>query len=427
MQYDTITNQLQNDQGKLILGSRNYELTNHLGNVLAVISDKKILNGSTFEADIVSANDYYPFGMTIESRSFNGNYRFGFQGQESEKELFGGNGSFFKYRISDNRLGRFFSIDPLASKYPWNSTYAFSENKLIAFRELEGLEAHGSFVKKDEDGVVLDVIYQGDEIRVQTPHGYEIVDHHKAPTTTVMAVNVASGFSLGGGGLYGRLAGGLHAGIANDNNGNIMLYSSTEHFLDGVWDSKGGNAQNGEWAGGVDGDLIDLEGGYVKGDFMDYLNTTDITVDVGPFSISFAYKNHHDFWTFNQPDGIKLSVSAGWGYAITSAQTDANFYMILNEYKDFPKLLDAYTKLQKKTGMYGNYNKYGHDVGYAADIIGEFRYNKDTNLYRYHLYQTLDGVRKGDVDTGIDFNRKKIRKDKFGNDVYGYESTNMNP
>ena len=31
----------KDDYGKLILGSRNYELTNHLGNVLAVISDKK--------------------------------------------------------------------------------------------------------------------------------------------------------------------------------------------------------------------------------------------------------------------------------------------------------------------------------------------------------------------------------------------------
>jgi len=132
---------LQNDQGKLILGSRNYELTNHLGNVLAVISDKKILLDSVFQADVISANDYYPFGMTIESRSFSSEeYRFGFQGQESEKELFDGNGSFFKYRISDNRLGRFFSIDPLASKYPWNSPFAFSENKLINGRELEGLE-----------------------------------------------------------------------------------------------------------------------------------------------------------------------------------------------------------------------------------------------------------------------------------------------
>lgn len=38
-------------------------------------------------------------------------------------------------------VGRFFNIDPLAEKYTHNSTYAFSENRVIDARELEGLEA----------------------------------------------------------------------------------------------------------------------------------------------------------------------------------------------------------------------------------------------------------------------------------------------
>ncbi|MFZ6008822.1 MAG: hypothetical protein ACOYXT_00625 [Bacteroidota bacterium] len=38
-------------------------------------------------------------------------------------------------------IGRFFSIDPLAEKYYYNSPYAFSENKVVAHRELEGLES----------------------------------------------------------------------------------------------------------------------------------------------------------------------------------------------------------------------------------------------------------------------------------------------
>src|SRR5690606_37855870 len=68
-------------------------------------------------------------------------YWFGFQGQEAENEIWGeGNASFYKYRISDNRLGRFFSVDPLAAQYPHNSTYAFSENRVIDGVELEGLE-----------------------------------------------------------------------------------------------------------------------------------------------------------------------------------------------------------------------------------------------------------------------------------------------
>lgn len=42
--------------------------------------------------------------------------------------------------MHDPRLGRFFAVDPLAPKYPHNSPYAFSENRLIDGIELEGLE-----------------------------------------------------------------------------------------------------------------------------------------------------------------------------------------------------------------------------------------------------------------------------------------------
>ena len=42
--------------------------------------------------------------------------------------------------MHDPRIGRFFAVDPLAPEYPHNSPYAFSENSVIAFVELEGLE-----------------------------------------------------------------------------------------------------------------------------------------------------------------------------------------------------------------------------------------------------------------------------------------------
>ena len=47
----------------------------------------------------------------------------------------------FKYRMDDPQIGWFWSIDPLASKYVYNSTYAFSENKVTSNVELEGLES----------------------------------------------------------------------------------------------------------------------------------------------------------------------------------------------------------------------------------------------------------------------------------------------
>ena len=68
-------------------------------------------------------------------------YRCGFQGQEKDDEIKGEGNSFnYKYRMHDPRVGRFFAVDPLADKYPHNSPYAFSENRIIDGIELEGLE-----------------------------------------------------------------------------------------------------------------------------------------------------------------------------------------------------------------------------------------------------------------------------------------------
>ncbi len=120
------------------VGDRRYELTEHRGNVLAVVSDLKNSKG---EASVKEAHNYDPFGMKMDERSIVGDYRFGFQGQESEgADLWGGNNSFFKFRLSHNAIGRFFAVDPLTKDYPHNSPYAFSENRLIDARELEGLE-----------------------------------------------------------------------------------------------------------------------------------------------------------------------------------------------------------------------------------------------------------------------------------------------
>ena len=68
-------------------------------------------------------------------------YRYGFQGQEKDDEIKGeGNSLNYTFRMHDPRVGRFLSIDPLAKKYPHNSPYAFSENRVIDGIDLEGSE-----------------------------------------------------------------------------------------------------------------------------------------------------------------------------------------------------------------------------------------------------------------------------------------------
>jgi putative chitinase len=80
--------------------------------------------------------------MLMPGRSYNSaEYRYGFNGQEKDDEVYGsGNSYAFEYRMHDPRLGRFLSIDPLAATYPWNSPYAFAENRVIDGKDLEGLE-----------------------------------------------------------------------------------------------------------------------------------------------------------------------------------------------------------------------------------------------------------------------------------------------
>lgn len=134
----------------LLRGKKRYEISNHLGNVLAVVQDRKRAidannNGikDYYIPYIVETHDYYAYGSLMEGRGFSSEgYRFGFQGQENENDISGNKGghSNYKFRISDNRLGRFFAVDPLSPDYPWYAPYQFAGNSTIAFSELEGLE-----------------------------------------------------------------------------------------------------------------------------------------------------------------------------------------------------------------------------------------------------------------------------------------------
>ncbi|WNJ21552.1 hypothetical protein [Pontibacter sp. G13] len=135
--------------GTFSLGHKRFEGTNHLGNVLSVFSDRKLqipapgmqyVDGYT--AEIYGYSDYFPFGMLMPGRNGQRDgYRYGFQGQETDDEVYGkGNAVSYKYRVHDARIGRFLSIDPLAPEYPFYSPYAFSGNRVIDAVELEGLE-----------------------------------------------------------------------------------------------------------------------------------------------------------------------------------------------------------------------------------------------------------------------------------------------
>lgn len=131
---------------------------NHLGNVLQVVTDRKLAqdNGEFdietytytsatpdgiidfFTSDVVSQSDYYPFGMMLPGRnSSEDEYRYGFNGMEMDDEVSGeGNSYDFGARFYNPRVGRFLKIDNYPK--PYHSPYIFAANTPIIGIDING-------------------------------------------------------------------------------------------------------------------------------------------------------------------------------------------------------------------------------------------------------------------------------------------------
>jgi hypothetical protein len=122
------------------IGLRNYELTDHLGNVTITLTDRKFLYSGYYSPDIQSVADYYPFGYPMPDRAkYLESYRFGFNGQESDNEVYGDKQSytadFWQY---DTRLGRRWNIDPKGN--PWESPYSTFAGNPVLFKDVLGAD-----------------------------------------------------------------------------------------------------------------------------------------------------------------------------------------------------------------------------------------------------------------------------------------------
>jgi len=125
-----------------------FEHVNHLGNVLATVSDRRtpISAGGThidyYEADVTTATLYYPYGMEMKSyQADSSGYRYGFNGQERDDEVAGtGNSYTAEFWQYDARIGRRFEIDPMTGFYPEQSPYACFNNNPIYYSDPLGLE-----------------------------------------------------------------------------------------------------------------------------------------------------------------------------------------------------------------------------------------------------------------------------------------------
>ena len=138
------------------LGHRQYELTDHLGNVHATFLDRKLEKGVTngemgYSPEMYFYTDYYPFGFPMPKRFGRTLYRYGFNGQEKDNEIYGeGQAYTAEFWQYDARLGRRWNVDPEIK--PWQSSYvALSNNPILMidpFGDDDIFNKKGEFIKR---------------------------------------------------------------------------------------------------------------------------------------------------------------------------------------------------------------------------------------------------------------------------------------
>lgn len=99
-----------------------------------------------YEPEIVTLDDYYPYGEIMPGRSFANttlggpNYRFGFNGKEKDGNISALTHYDYGFRIYNPSIARFLSVDPLTDEYPELTPYQFASNRPIDGIDLDGLE-----------------------------------------------------------------------------------------------------------------------------------------------------------------------------------------------------------------------------------------------------------------------------------------------
>ena len=129
------------------VGMKRYEPSNNPGNVMTVISDKITPIDTTsdglwdyFNPSLVSATDYYPFGMGMPGRSYISTYyRYGMQGSEIDDEISEyGNIYNMEAREYDSRTHYPWSTDPKTHQYPSQSPYGMFNGNPILYNDPTG-------------------------------------------------------------------------------------------------------------------------------------------------------------------------------------------------------------------------------------------------------------------------------------------------
>lgn len=145
-------------------GTYAYQLSDHLGNVRAVV-----IKSGTNALSLTNKTDYYPFGSPMPDRNVEGNYRYGYQGEYAEKDPETGM-EVFELRQWDSRIGRWLTIDPMDEFY---SPYLGMGNNPIRLTDPDGGSTEDNIYFND-DGTVARVETNDDPNRFFDSEGKEM-------------------------------------------------------------------------------------------------------------------------------------------------------------------------------------------------------------------------------------------------------------
>ena len=204
------TASVNSNKTQFYLGNKNYELSNHLGNVLAVVSDRKHMVddgqydpitgaktsnsldnlGDYFVPEYQSFGLYYAYGATMPGTTYassSGLYRFGFNGQERDNEVEGnGNINTAEFWEYDTRLGRRWNLDPVYNSF--ESRFCVNGNNPVFF-----IDPNGNF--KTKFGALLYMAINGGKSVGENSNGQwlvysertEVIDGHDARKVLILS------------------------------------------------------------------------------------------------------------------------------------------------------------------------------------------------------------------------------------------------
>lgn len=288
-----------------------FQYKDHLGNIR--VSYAK--NPTTNVLEIIDENNYYPFGLKHKGyNSLTGNNnKYKYQGQERQDEL-GLNWDSFKWRNYDHAIGRFMSIDPLAEKYAYNSTYAFQENKMGMGVELEGLELY----------IDRNVILRTTDIQSRKPQ-------NSRPGVALLEVGLGGDVSKKG-------------SVGNDENGAKGSLTAIKGNISYSVCIDGDVVEYGFQAGQANGEVNALGQQVISGEgtIMDANGSYNLKTGKDQFTInSFTGKVDSSAAEKNQGESDLIVGLSGVG-----AYVKANLTEYGNDVKDFSNLVMSYIQAQ---------------------------------------------------------------------------------